>query len=693
MSKKFATGTLGKGGAGNGLGENLVSYWGLDAFVSGLSAHIKDEAGQIHIYDQTIGGHTVQTSGQPSNLDGYISFAGSNFEYFTQLGGTWIHLYQWDPLNDSYTINMWVRSSTPSSTSTNPRILTYWSGSTADPYPFNLLCLTATNDNIRFGTYNGTSVAPHDLPGTTVWDGSWHMITCGVDAGTMWYQIDAGTRQNKTITEYSTYTVPTYDNYNLASAGPPLTLGGSSGTTEVDADITQLAIWGESLSTDKVTALYNSGNGLHFDNWTAKSTCAPLGASPSFTISRDAQDDCIYEYTLNGTCGTPEHYWRVAYSSSDSFTNKGTGTTLTDPGEGYYAVWLDGYCTELCYPTEYILTNSVNTCLWRGSTLTAQDANCNITFSATTPNCTGVAFQWQVNSGGWVNLNGETSSTLTVTSAGDYRCLITCDGDDTTGTFTTISDTETCTDCAVCSATWSASGTACTLSLSLDLGTCSTPTYQWQRDTGTGFADIGGATSSTYVLTDPVDSNYDYQCVITCADTSVCTSTSVNVNKDVTISEPTSCNFTSSLSNTGDVAWSSPSYQWQIDTGSGFGDISGATSSTYTGTQTGDYRLVVTDTGSCSATSNTITASCTSCNSYNASDANNASGQACGDTTYIQTLYVSQAGASPAVNDTVWTDSGCNTTSFGGGNKWYRFSETATAYRINNGVITTISVC
>ena len=121
-------------------------------------------------------------------------------------------------------------------------------------------------------------------------------------------------------------------------------------------------------------------------------------------------------------------------------------------------------------------------------------------------------------------------------------------------------------------------------------------TYQWQIDTGSGFADIGGATSAT--LNIPSDQSYvGAQVRLTAITTDAfggttshtsAAQTVANVEDEATgtlgisgtVEEGASISAdTSGLSDV-DGGIANTTYQWQIDTGSGFADIGGATNAT-----------------------------------------------------------------------------------------------------------------
>jgi hypothetical protein len=116
--------------------------------------------------------------------------------------------------------------------------------------------------------------------------------------------------------------------------------------------------------------------------------------------------------------------------------------------------------------------------------------------------------------------------------------------------------------------------------------------YQWQRDAGSGFADISGATSTTYTLVNgDIDDRFRVHVVATNASGSA-QSDSVSVGPviDGQPAATTAPVITGSLQGGRTLtatagSWyptaASYAYQWQRDAGSGFADIAGATSPSY----------------------------------------------------------------------------------------------------------------
>ncbi|WP_309621707.1 autotransporter domain-containing protein [Novosphingobium sp.] len=144
-----------------------------------------------------------------------------------------------------------------------------------------------------------------------------------------------------------------------------------------------------------------------------------------------------------------------------------------------------------------------------------------------------------------------------------------------------------------------------------------TPTVQWQVDSGSGFANIAGATSTTLSFTAAgSQSGNAYRAVFTntagsanttAATLTVNTAPSVTTNPaSQTVTIGATATFTASASGS-----PTPTVQWQVDSGSGFTNIAGATSTTLSFTVTPAqsnyaYRAVFTNTAGSATTAAAI---------------------------------------------------------------------------------------
>jgi hypothetical protein len=121
------------------------------------------------------------------------------------------------------------------------------------------------------------------------------------------------------------------------------------------------------------------------------------------------------------------------------------------------------------------------------------------------------AFQWQRDAGGgFQDIPGATTSAYTLATAdvgARVRVEVTATNPDGSVVAVSAASAVVATSLPVAGAAPAVSGTAWTgLTLSATTGTWTpagaTFTYQWQRDGGSGFTDIPGATAATYRLTD-----------------------------------------------------------------------------------------------------------------------------------------------------------------------------------------------
>lgn len=205
--------------------------------------------------------------------------------------------------------------------------------------------------------------------------------------------------------------------------------------------------------------------------------------------------------------------------------------------------------------------------------------------------CTGCTYQWREST---INISGANASSYSATAAGNYDCVVT----NTCGARTSNNIVVTADAAPTASITAAGSTTFCSPgSVTLNANTGTGLSYQWRLNGG----NISGATSASYVAT--AAGNYD--CIIsnTCGNaTSNAIAVTVNTIPSATITASGSTTFCSPGSvtlnaNTG----TGLTYQWRLNGG----DISGATTSSYSATVTGNYDCIVSNVCG-SATSNVI---------------------------------------------------------------------------------------
>ncbi len=360
----------------------------------------------------------------------------------------------------------------------------------------------------------------------------------------------------------------------------------------------------------------------------ATETCAPIittnpvdvtlcaGGNATFTVAA-LGPNLTYQWQENTGSG----FVNIPGATSDSFTKMSVTGTMN--GYQYQAI-VNGVCMPAA--TSTIATMTVNT----PPAITTQPvavtvcAGQNATFSVVATG-TGLTYQWQENTGsGFVNIPGATSDTYTKSSVTfsmngyQYQVVVsgTCAPPATSAAvalsvnqspaITTQPDAVTV--CAGANATFSVVATGAGL------------TYQWQENAGSGFANIPGATGTSYTkmaTTGSMD-GYLYQCVITgtCAPPVLSNSAPLTVHTPPvittqpsasTVCEGSDATFTVAATGTG------LTYQWQENTGSGFNNIPGATAASYTKLSTTSsmsgyqYQVVITGTCTPAATSAPVT--------------------------------------------------------------------------------------
>jgi hypothetical protein len=210
-------------------------------------------------------------------------------------------------------------------------------------------------------------------------------------------------------------------------------------------------------------------------------------------------------------------------------------------------------------------------------------------------------YQWQRDPGtGYVNITGAVAATYTPALADEgakLRVVVTATNVDGSATATSDETDAVAKSLPVNSSVPKPTGTASranvlTATAGTWAGVGNTYKYQWQRDTGSGYANITGATAATYTL---ALADKGAKVRVTVTGTNVDGSASANseevgpiaanppVNSAVPAVSGRPKRAMTLTTNAG--SWSGAgntyAYQWQRDTGAGFVDIAGATKNTY----------------------------------------------------------------------------------------------------------------
>ena len=333
------------------------------------------------------------------------------------------------------------------------------------------------------------------------------------------------------------------------------------------------------------------------------------GSSATFTVTATGTNlGYQWQSSATGCLGT---FTNIPGAASASYTI--ASTTVAMSGTAYKVV-VTGTCVPAVTSNCAVLTvNSGITISTQPASVTACEGS-NAIFSVTATGGTPV-YQWQVSTNGgttFTDISGATGSTLTLTGVtaamnnNQYHVLI---SNACTPAITSNNVTLTVQTAAVITtqptAVTTCTGTAATLTVT---ATGTNITYQWLSSAtcaGT-FTNIAGATSASYSAPTLTAGTIAYRVVVS----GVCTPPTVTSNC-VTITVITTTVITSQPISTTACAGNNASfsvtatgattYQWQVSTngGTGFTDISGATSATLnltgvTGAMNGNqYRLVI----------------------------------------------------------------------------------------------------
>ncbi len=340
-------------------------------------------------------------------------------------------------------------------------------------------------------------------------------------------------------------------------------------------------------------------------------TTVCTGDSANFVSLAASGVGISYQWQINTGTGFANLQNNSVYSGSTAFKLHVVNSTNAMNGYQYRCI-VSGVCSPVAISDTVTLTVNLL------PSISVQDTNAVVCAGADTSfsisaNGTALSYQWKVDTGsGFITVyntgiySNATSNTLTLTSvpAGmngyHYKCIVSgaCSPNDTSNTVllsvniapVIVSQVLNDTVCEGSNTTFSITATGSAL------------TYQWQLNTGSGYANLNntgiysGATTNVLTLSNiPVSiSTYQYRCVVSGACTPFVNSNgaTIIVNSlpligtqaiSSTICAGANTSFSVSASGT------SIAYQWQVNTGSGFTNLSN--SSTYSGVTTSSLSI------------------------------------------------------------------------------------------------------
>lgn len=344
-------------------------------------------------------------------------------------------------------------------------------------------------------------------------------------------------------------------------------------------------------------------------NSTAMTVCANTGSAACTTAATGT--GLSYQWQENQGSG----FNNISNGGSYLILN-GILVINTPPASmnGYqYQCIVSGTCPSPVTSNPVTLTVNTAPAVTSPPSNTISCSGTNTVFSVTASGA-GLIYQWQENLGsGFANLSngvvysGTATNTLTITNTplglntAQYRCYIsgTCTPATTSASAAlTVNETPAITSQPANSTTCAGTNTGFSLTAS---GTGIA--YQWQENTGSGFANItnGGiysfATANSLAIANPAISmnGYTYRCIVTgtCTPPAVTNTVTLFVNTPTTVtSQPVSGSFCENGTSTFSVTVSGGSlvYLWQVNTGSGFTNLANGTN--YSGVHTANLNVL-----------------------------------------------------------------------------------------------------
>ena len=339
--------------------------------------------------------------------------------------------------------------------------------------------------------------------------------------------------------------------------------------------------------------------GFLFNPTTPATAACPAPATMTISLGTSSSGGFTGNVALSAT-GNPAGT-TVTFSPSTVAVGSSTDVTLTGANTlnaGTYNITVTGTSAGAATRTT-VLSYTVQA--GSGPAITTQPANqttcvgSNATFTIAS---TGT-YQWQVNTGsGFANISGATSASLVVSGATAsqnghaYRCIVTGQCGSTTSSSATL--TVNTLPAIVGNPANVAECTGTNVSFSVT-ASGSALTYQWQLSTdgGSTFANISGATASTYSIASTVLSQNGnrFRCVVSGACTPSVTSTAATLTLSAAPTITSNPVATATICEGGStsfvVAATTPvgtlSYQWQASAngGASWTNIAGATNATY----------------------------------------------------------------------------------------------------------------
>jgi len=254
----------------NSLKDSVLAVWELDE-TAGTTAYDS--------YSDNDGTNTSATIDQTGVVSKAYDFNGTS-SYVTVTSSD----FKFNPLTESYSVSMWVNSTDPTPSETEAAyLITYWDGISGHPYPFRMQANHTASDQIDCVIYNGSSNTIVVIPGDSIWDGGWHLVTIVVNHSTGYFYAycDGANLVDSTEITYSSFPEIAATTLMLSK-----NIGGDS--RFYDGLMDQVSVWGRALTEEDLTDLYNDGSGIAYTGWQGTgaqrySSGSTFGVTPLFT--------------------------------------------------------------------------------------------------------------------------------------------------------------------------------------------------------------------------------------------------------------------------------------------------------------------------------------------------------------------------------------------------------------------------
>ncbi|KAF2514954.1 T9SS type A sorting domain-containing protein [Flavobacterium foetidum] len=494
-----------------------------------------------------------------------VATGATNYQWQVNTGSGFVDVANVAPYSGANTATLTITGATSAMNSYQYRCVVGGSGSvtsTAATLTVPVLLASAVQSQSNVSTYGGTNGS------ATI------VVSNGVSPYFYSWSPSGATSATATNLAAGTYTVTITDS-------TPNGLGGC--TISQTVTITQPA--GSVVSTNTLSGFTSCGAASPEQSFTLQAggltagltVSAPTGFEIATSSTGPYSNNIIFNPTA-GVVALRTVYVRLAASA--------TGTP-----SGNITISSTGITTQ-----NVAVSGTAN-----GVTITSQPAAVsvcdggNTSFSVTASNATG--YQWQVNQGtGFVNItnnstySGATTNILNITGATTsfngylYRVVIsgTCPSVNSNNAALTINPTPSITTQPITSPICAGSNTSLNVIASNATG------YIWQVNDGSGYTDItnnstySGATTATLNITaaSAAMNNYTYRAVVSggCTPNAISNAVTLTVNSAPAITSNPSDSSICNNSNTTFTATASnaTAYQWQVNQGAGFSNITNA---------------------------------------------------------------------------------------------------------------------